>query len=101
MKTSHALLGNIFDLLGSPSCDPNEVLHLDQTDLEQPTPEATINDSNQVDVVKLLSNITPAGTAGEFACSIRLSVDSLIHCDTKTNIPGVQLLKEWTAQPIG
>ena len=76
---SLALPGNIVESLGAPSCDPKETLRMDQTDLEQRTPETTAKDSNQVDVVKLLTNITPVATTGEFACSIWLSVDSLIH----------------------
>ena len=83
---SLTLPGNVVKSLVSPSCDPKEVvlqltenLHLDQTDLEQPTPEttrmirsfaATAKDSNRIDVVKHLREITPAGTTGEFACSI-------------------------------
>ena len=79
----------------SPSCDPKEIvlqlkenLHLDQTDLEKPTPETTrmircfaetAKDSKRIDVVKHLREITPAGTTGEFACSIWLSVNSFIH----------------------
>ena len=76
---SLALPGNIVESLVPQSCDPKETLRMDQTDLEQHTPETTAKDSNQSVVVKLLTNITPAGTTGEFACSIWLSVDSLIH----------------------
>ena len=48
---SLTLPGNVVKSLVSPSCDPKEVvlqlienLHLDQTDLEQPTPENNEND---------------------------------------------------------
>ena len=77
---------NILESLESPSCGPKEIvlqlkenLHLDQTDLKQPTQEtkriircfaATAKDSNRIDVIKLLREMTPAGTTGEFACSI-------------------------------
>ena len=40
---------------------------------------ATAKDSNRIDVVKHLRDITPAGTTGEFASSIWLSVNSFIH----------------------
>ena len=92
---SLTLPGNVVESLASPSCDPKEIvlqlkenLHLDQTDLEQPTPEttrmircfaATAKDSKRIDVVKHLREITPAGTTGEFASSILLSVNSFIH----------------------
>ena len=92
---SVTLPGNVVESLVSPSCDPKEIvlqlkenLHLDQTDLEKPTPEttrmircfaATAKDSKRLDVVKHLREITPAGTTGEFACSIWLSVNSFIH----------------------
>ena len=88
----------------SPSSDPKEFvlqlkenLHLDQTDLEKPTPERsrmircfaeTAKDSKRIDVVKHLREITPAGTTGEFACSIWSSVNSFIHeLDTITKKP--------------
>ena len=92
---SLALPGNIVESLVSPSCDPKEIvlqlkenLHLNKTDLKQPTPEATrmirclaatAKESNRVDVVKHLREITPAGTTGEFTCSVWLSVASFIH----------------------
>ena len=85
-----ALPGNVVESLVSLPCDPKEIvlqlkenLHLDQTDLEQPTPETTrmirylvakAKDSNRIDVVKHLREITPAGTTGEFACSVWSSV---------------------------
>ena len=66
----------------SDSCHPEEIvlqlkesLHLDQMCLEQPNPETkrTIRclakrakDSNRIEVVKHLREITPAGTTGEF-----------------------------------
>ncbi|XP_015775516.1 PREDICTED: uncharacterized protein LOC107353686 isoform X3 [Acropora digitifera] len=71
---SLALPGNNVDLLVPASCDPKEVLHLDQTDLEQPTPETTAKDSNQVDVVKFLTNITPAGTTGSILFPGKLDI---------------------------
>ncbi|XP_015748721.1 PREDICTED: uncharacterized protein LOC107328511 isoform X3 [Acropora digitifera] len=74
------LPGNVAKSLVSPSCNPKEIvlqlkqnLHLDQTDLKQPTPEtkkmirclaATAKGSNRIDVVKHLREITPAGTTG-------------------------------------
>ena len=83
---SVTLPGNVVESLGSPSSDPKEIvlqlkekLHLDQTDLEKPTPETTrmircfaerAKDSKRIDGVKHLREITPAGTTGEFACSI-------------------------------
>ena len=92
---SVTLPGNVVESLVSPSCDPKEIVlqlkenfHLDQTDLEKPTPETTrmircfsetAKDSKRIDVVKHLREITPAGTTGEFACSIWLSVNSFIH----------------------
>ena len=92
---SLSLPGNVVESLVSPSCDPKEIvlqlkenLHLDQTDLEKPTPEtkrmircfaATAKDSKRIDVVKHLREITPAGTTGQFARSIWLSVNSFIH----------------------
>ena len=92
---SLALPGNIVEALASPSCDPKEIvlqlkenLHLNKTDLKQPTPEATrmirclaatAKESNRVDVVKHLREITPAETTGEFTCSIWLLVASVIH----------------------
>ena len=76
----------------SPSCDPKEIVlqlkenfHLDQTDLEKPTPETTrmircfaerAKDSKRIDVVQHLREITPAGTTGEFASA---SGYQLIH----------------------
>ena len=92
---SLALPGNVFESLVSPSCDPKEIvlqlkekLHLDETDLKQGTAEtrrmtrcfaATAKDSNRFDVVKHLRELTPAGTTGEFANSIWLSVNSFTH----------------------
>ena len=90
---SVSLPGNVVESLVSPSCDPKEIVlqlnfHLDQTDLEKPTPETTrmircfakrAKDSNRIDVVKHLREITPAGTTGEFACNIWLSVNSCSH----------------------
>ena len=89
------LPGNVVESLASPSSDPKEIVlqlkenfHLDQTDLEKPTPEttrmircfaATAKDSKRIDVVKHLREITPAGTTGEFVCSIWLSINSFIH----------------------
>ena len=80
---SLAFPGNVVESLMSPSCDPKEIvlrlkesLHLDETDLEKPTPETrrmirclaeTAKDSNRIDVVEHLREITPAGTTGEFA----------------------------------
>ncbi|XP_044178391.1 uncharacterized protein LOC114949826 isoform X1 [Acropora millepora] len=77
---SVTLPGNVVESLVSPSCDPKgivrqlqENLHLDQTDLEKPTPETKrmircfaekAKDSNRIDVVKHLREITPAGTTG-------------------------------------
>ena len=95
---------NVVQSLVSPSCDPKEIilqlkeeLHLDQTDLERPTPETTrmircfaetAKDSKRTDVVKHLREITPEGTTGEFACSIWLSVNSFIHeLETRTMKP--------------
>ena len=92
---SFTLPGNVVELLVSSSCDPKEIvlqlkenLHLDQTDLEKPTPEATrmircfaatAKDSKRIDVVEHLREITPAGTTGTFACGVWLSVNSFIH----------------------
>lgn len=76
---SLALPGNIVESLVAPSCDPKETLRMDQTDLEQATPETTAKDSNQSYVVKLLRDITLAGATGKFADSICLSVNSFIH----------------------
>ena len=83
---SVTLPANIVESLVSPSSDPKEIVlelkenfHLDQTDLENPTPETTrmirclaetAKDSKRIDVVKHLREITPAGTTGEFVCSI-------------------------------
>ena len=83
---SVTLRGNVVESLESPACDPKEIvlklkenLHLDQRDLEKPSPETTriircfataAKDLNRIDVVKHLREITPAGTTGEFACSI-------------------------------
>ena len=94
-EMSLALPGNVVESLESPSCDPKEIvlqlrenLHLEQTDLEQPTQKTTrmirclvtkAKDSNRNDVVKHLREIAPAGTTGEFACSIWLSVNSFIQ----------------------
>ncbi|XP_044173306.1 uncharacterized protein LOC114955872 [Acropora millepora] len=79
-KESLALPGNVVESLVSPLCDAKEIvlqlkenLHLEQTDLEKPTPEtmkmirclmAKAKYSNRIDVVKLLREITPAGTTG-------------------------------------
>ena len=92
---SVTLPGNVVESLASASCDPKEIVlqlkenfHLDQTDLEKPTPETTrmircfaerAKDSKRIDVVKHLREITPAGTTGEFGCIIWLSVHSFIH----------------------
>ena len=92
---SVTLPGNDVESLVSPSSDPKEIvlqlkekLHLNQTDLEKPTPETkrmircfatAAKDLNRIDVVKHLREITPAGTTGEFAYSIWLSVNSFIH----------------------
>ena len=92
---SPALPGNVVESLVSPSCDPKDIvlelienLHLVETDLDQPTTEtrriirclaAKGKDSNRIDVVKHLREITPAGTTGEFASRIWLSVNSFIH----------------------
>ena len=73
------LPGNIAESLVSSSYDLNEILHLDQTDVEQPTPETPAKDSSQIDVVKPLRDTTPAKTTGEFAGSVRLSVNSFIQ----------------------
>ena len=94
-EKSLALPGKVVESLVSPLCDAKEIvlqlkknLHLDQTDLEKPTPETTrmirclvakAKDSNRIDVVKLLREIAPAGTTGEFAFSICLLVASFIH----------------------
>ncbi|XP_015749583.1 PREDICTED: uncharacterized protein LOC107329408 isoform X2 [Acropora digitifera] len=79
-EKSVTLPGNVVESLASPSSDPKEIVlqlkenfHLDQTDLEKPTPEttrmircfaATAKDSKRLDVVKLLREITSAGTTG-------------------------------------
>ena len=52
------------------SYDSKEILHLDQTDVEQPTPETTIKDSSQIEVVKPPRDTTPEKTTGEFGGSI-------------------------------
>ena len=94
-EKSLALPGNVVELLVSPLCDAKEIvlqlkenLHLKQTDLEKPTPETTrmirclvtkAKDSNRIDVVKLLREIAPAGTTGEFAFSTWLSVNLFIQ----------------------
>ena len=73
---------DLVESLMSDSCHPEEIvvqmkesLHLDLMCLEQPNPETkrTIRclakrakDSNRIDVVKHLREITPAGTTGEF-----------------------------------
>ncbi|XP_044175060.1 uncharacterized protein LOC122958332 isoform X2 [Acropora millepora] len=75
---SLALPGNIVESL--VSYDPEEIvlqlkesLHLNETDLKQPTPEttrmirclaATAKEKNRIDVVEHLRKITPAGTTG-------------------------------------
>ncbi|XP_044178333.1 uncharacterized protein LOC114970883 isoform X6 [Acropora millepora] len=59
---SFDLPGNIVESLVSSSYDPKEILHLDQTDVEQATPETTIKDSSQIDVVKPLRDTTPEKT---------------------------------------
>ena len=90
-EKSVTLPGNVVESLASASFDPKEIvlqlkenLHLDQTDLERPTLETsrmircfaeTAKDSKRIDVVHHLREITPAGTAGEFTCSIWLSVN--------------------------
>ena len=71
--------GNIVESLVSSSYDPKEILHLDQMDVEQPTPETTAKDSSRIDVVKPPRDITPEKTTGEFGGSIWLSVDSFIR----------------------
>ena len=84
---SLALPGNIVESL--VSYDPEEIvlqlkenLHLNETDLKQPTPEtarmirclaATAKESNRIDVVKHLREITLAGITGEFTCIIWLN----------------------------
>ena len=94
-EKSLALPGKVVESLVSPLCDAKEIvlhlkenLHLDQTDLEKPTPETTrmirclmakAKDSNRIDVVKLLREIAPAGTTGEFAFSTWLSVNLFIQ----------------------
>ena len=90
-----ALPGNVAESLVSPSCNPKEIvlqlkqnLQLDHTDLKQPTPETknmirclaeTAKYSKRIDVVKHLREITPAGTTGEFASRICLSVNSFSY----------------------
>ena len=90
---SLTLPGNVVESLVSRSCDPKEIvlqlkenLHLDETDLEKPTPKTTrmircfaaaAKESKRIDVVKHLREITPAGTTGEFACSILLFIHQL------------------------
>ncbi|XP_015775988.1 PREDICTED: uncharacterized protein LOC107354090 isoform X3 [Acropora digitifera] len=79
---------NVVESLVPPSCDPKKTLHLDQMDLEQPTPGTTAKDSNQVDVVKPLTKITPAGTTESEEKSLALPgnvVESLVSpsCDPK------------------
>ncbi|XP_067050218.1 uncharacterized protein [Acropora muricata] len=44
------------------ACNIQEILHLDQTDVEQPTPETTANDSSQIEVGKPLGDTTPEKT---------------------------------------
>ena len=94
-EKSVTLPSNVVQSLVSPSSDPKEIvlqlkknLHLDLTDLENPTPETKrvircfaeiAKDSKRIDVVRHLREITPAGTTGEFACIIWLSVNSFIH----------------------
>ena len=94
-KALLALPDNVVESLLSPSCDPNEIvlqleenLPVDQTDLKEPSPEtkkmirclaAKAKDLCRIDVVKHLREFTPAGTTGEFASIIWLSVDSFIH----------------------
>ena len=86
---SFDLPGNIVESLVLSSYDPNEILHLDQTDVEQATPETTIKDSSQIDVVKPLRDTTPEKTTGEFAGGIWLSVMQFIRPEisTKNNEP--------------
>ena len=96
-EKSLALPGKVVESLLLPSCDPKEIvlqlkenLPFDQRDLKQPTPETTrmirclvakAKDTNRIDVVNHLREITPAGTTGELACSVRSSVviDSSIN----------------------
>ncbi|XP_044178397.1 uncharacterized protein LOC114949237 isoform X3 [Acropora millepora] len=59
---SFDLPGNIVESLVSSSYDPKEILHLDQTDVEQATPETTIKDASKIDVVKPLRDTTPEKT---------------------------------------
>ena len=111
---SVTLPGHVVESLLSPSCDAKEIvlqlkenLHLDQTDLEKPTAATTgmircfaaaAKESNRVDVVKHLREITPAGTTGEFACSIWLSVNSFIHqLEPRTMKPDCNLHCDFTA----
>ena len=111
---SVTLPANVVESLMSPSCDPKEIvlqlkenLHLDQTDLEKPTTEITrmircfaetAKDSKRIDVVKHLREITPAGTTGEFARSIWLSVSSFIHqLETRTMKPDCHVYCDRTA----
>ena len=67
----------------SSSYDPKEILHLDQTDVEQPTPETTAKDSSQIEVGKPLGDTTPEKTTGEFAGSIWL-FSQFIHPEIST-----------------
>ena len=76
-----ALPGKALESLSSQPCDPKEVvlqlkhkLQLDQASLEQPDPgtkrlihclATKAKQSNRLDVVKQLREITPAGTTGK------------------------------------
>ncbi|XP_067049423.1 uncharacterized protein [Acropora muricata] len=79
---------NIVESLVSSSYDPKEILYLDQTDVEQATPETTIKDSSQIDVVKPLRDTTPEKTTESEDKSVTLPgnvVESLVSpsCDPK------------------
>ncbi|XP_015774844.1 PREDICTED: uncharacterized protein LOC107353039 isoform X2 [Acropora digitifera] len=75
---SFDLPGNIAESLVPSSYDPNEILHLNQTDVEQPTPETTARettettDSSQTDVVKPLRDTTPEKTTESEEKSVTL-----------------------------
>ena len=110
---SVTLPGIVVESLLSPSCDPKEIVlqlkenfHLEQKDLEKPTPETTrmirwfaetAKNSKRIDIVKHLREITPAGTTGEFACSIWLSVNSLIHPSIRNKKPDCHVYFDRTA----
>lgn len=77
------LPGEVLESLSSPSYDAKEVvlqlkgiLQLDQISFEQPEPGTKTlirglarkaKDSNRLDVIRHLREITPAGTTGKFA----------------------------------